>query len=43
MVVNLKIAVNIGFEIINLARNFQKRIKRAARLLDRLDSRVVPY
>ena len=30
-------SANIGFEIINLAGNFQKRIKRAARLLDRLE------
>ena len=29
--------MNIEFEIINLARNFQKRIKCAARLLDRLE------
>ena len=28
---------NEGFRNINLAENFQKRIKRAARLLDRLE------
>ena len=38
----IKKSINGGFENINLHENFQKRIKCAARLLDRLEYSAFP-